>query len=476
METTPQTRLAAEPRFRRELIAPTCLAAAALGVAALVARLPLPVASALVIAAVGIAVALAWPYVGLMLFVALLYLRPEDSFPELIGMRLILLAGGAAFLGWAIRCLSARRVPVWPPPLAWMLAFAGWALVSTLPLPPAEIMERATDVARLAIIMVLITQLVDRPRRLHLFCALVVLASAWLAGMTLFRYYGGQALRSAQGFRALGTGAFADPNDTALALVPAVPLAIAGLAGIWQAGRAGAARWPGRLFGGLCLVLLLWAIYLTNSRGGLVALAGTLLVFSALRFGWRGVVVGGLVAAALLLVGPSRIAALSAGDESAAGRIGAWRVGLDLLAARPVAGVGMGRFTDYNELTAHNSFVLALAELGIFGGVCWVALFVSAIWRAILALRAGPDPADSLLAQAALASVAGYLIAAMFLSKTYFEVPFIYLGLLIVIGRQLALTRGLEAQHRRYGRDFAIAAGLTLLGIAAIALLVRVLR
>ena len=43
----------------------------------------------------------------------------------------------------------------------------------------------------------------------------------------------------------------------------------------------------------------------------------------------------------------------------------------------PLFGVGFGKFADIADLTAHNSFVLCLAELGFVGSTFWVALLVT---------------------------------------------------------------------------------------------------
>jgi hypothetical protein len=43
----------------------------------------------------------------------------------------------------------------------------------------------------------------------------------------------------------------------------------------------------------------------------------------------------------------------------------------------PVFVFGFGNFTDFYEFTAHNSFVLCLAELGLVGSLIWVALLVT---------------------------------------------------------------------------------------------------
>ena len=63
------------------------IALVCVAIALLLTRLPLPVAVAAALTLIGLAAAAAWPFVGLLLFVALVYLRPEDYFPELLGLR-----------------------------------------------------------------------------------------------------------------------------------------------------------------------------------------------------------------------------------------------------------------------------------------------------------------------------------------------------------------------------------------------------
>ncbi len=449
MTISPTTRL-------RELagphvLAPLALVAAVAGVAFLVVRFPLPLAIVLCGGAVAIGAALAWPVAGLAIYVALIFGRPEDFFPELVGLRRSLLVACAAAFSWALRLASVRRGRCpegrpWSPPLVWMLAFVAAGLFSLLPLPPATISEGATDLVKLLIIVLLVTQLVNGSERLGLFWGLLLAASCWLAVVSLVNYYTGHGFLSPQGFRARGNGAFEDPNDTALALVPAVPLALAGLFGR----RAAPARWTCAAI----LGLLFWALYLTNSRGGFLALALALLVFASLRYGARGAVAGALLCTVVLLFGPSRIEAAMGGDDSAAGRIGAWAAGLRLFLARPLSGVGMDQFDQYHELTAHNTFVLVLAEMGVLGAVAWTALVGSVLRRADLARRVRDPSASCLYIEgndAAQAALVGYLAAAMFLSKTYFEVGYLYLGLAAVTAGHLLRGSELPASGRGVG-------------------------
>lgn len=47
-----------------------------------------------------------------------------------------------------------------------------------------------------------------------------------------------------------------------------------------------------------------------------------------------------------------------------------------MLRMSPLWGVGYGKFMDYAPLTAHNSFILCMAEVGVIGYSCWLAALV----------------------------------------------------------------------------------------------------
>src|SRR3546814_14583581 len=55
--------------------------------------------------------------------------------------------------------------------------------------------------------------------------------------------------------------------------------------------------------------------------------------------------------------------------------------------ANPGFGVCVGNFTDHTRLTAHNSFVLVLAETGIVGYTVWLAMGGYCFWMPIVVLR-----------------------------------------------------------------------------------------
>ena len=103
--------------------------------------------------------------------------------------------------------------------------------------------------------------------------------------------------------------------------------------------------------------------------------------------------------------------------------------------SNPLLGVGYLNFTDHNDLTAHNSFVLCFAELGIVGYFFWLALLVVAILQIEQVRRCEDDDALRRHARALVASFAGMLVAAFFLSRSYNPIFYLLIGLAFALYR-----------------------------------------
>ena len=107
----------------------------------------------------------------------------------------------------------------------------------------------------------------------------------------------------------------------------------------------------------------------------------------------RAVIVAAAIAVPVL-VAFTRLAEVDAEEASAQGRVDAWYEGIQLLTEHPVFGVGWGMFSDYNfGLTAHNSVVLAMAELGLVGYTFWLALVGLSGWMIYRLAFPGRAPA-----------------------------------------------------------------------------------
>jgi O-antigen ligase len=168
--------------------------------------------------------------------------------------------------------------------------------------------------------------------------------------------------------RIRGAGFLSDPNDLAQILLIALPLAFIA----WRRGRLVA----NFLVVLMPAALLLWTTYLTHSRGGLIALAAVALVAARKKLGTTAST--GLAAVFILgmlaldFTGGRGISAADGAD-----RLEAWANGLEMFKSAPLFGIGFNGFTDLYEITAHNSFVLCLAELGLLGTTLWMALLVT---------------------------------------------------------------------------------------------------
>lgn len=229
--------------------------------------------------------------------------------------------------------------------------------------------------------------------------------------------------------------------------------------------------------------MLLYAVFLSRSRGAVLAV----MLVAALVFRERAkrfrllvpVLATGCLAVMLLAAGGTGGREISADDESAAGRLRAWRSGLQMLKSHPVTGVGYGRFAENNYgLAAHNSFVNCFAELGITGYLLWVSLLVFLHYRLTKIVEAArdDDEEDSELselvpwARALRFALYSCLATAFFLSRTYAPVLYTVVGLIIALDAIASQTGKSLEQPRLYWR----APGMALASIVGIYVMVTV--
>jgi O-antigen ligase len=195
-------------------------------------------------------------------------------------------------------------------------------------------------------------------------------------------------------------GPSSDENYEALSLVMALPLAI------WLASRDEHRIW--RRFGGACAPLLAFSVFVTQSRGGLLALlmlaaAGWLHCSRKLATMLFIVTVLGVDA----LLAPrgiwSRLQETQVWGSPASGpavstraRIELWKGGLSMMQTHPLLGVGLDRFKGavgrynpkvheiaHSDYIAHNTYIQEGAE----GGLPTLALFLALISLAMANCR-----------------------------------------------------------------------------------------
>ncbi|WP_165420162.1 O-antigen ligase family protein [Edaphobacter modestus] len=171
-------------------------------------------------------------------------------------------------------------------------------------------------------------------------------------------------------YRLRGMAFINDPNDFAQVMVSLIPCMFF----FWKKGSL-----PRNIL--LVLIPIAWLIfgmYLTHSRGGIIALLAVILFGARRKIGTiPATIIAGGVFAITTVVGWSGGRDVSV--EAGSGRMEAWAVGLDLIKSHPFFGVGFGRFGEYFFITAHNTVIVCAAELGMFGLFWWVMFVLPTI-------------------------------------------------------------------------------------------------
>jgi len=235
---------------------------------------------------------------------------------------------------------------------------------------------------------------------------------------------------SVGGGRVRYRGVLQDPNELALAGGVGLPLGFA----FGQVRRKAALG--RRALTVLAFALVLLCAVLTASRGGQLVFLVVLAAYFLKRFGPAGAVFGGVLAAPLFFFGGR------SGEEASSStleRLDCWAEALSIWRSHPLLGVGLGQFGEYNYMTAHNSYLLALAELGLPGMILFSIIVYLSAKIPVTVLReitgSGGEEAFGGVsiarpwAMALIAAFAGLAVGIFFLSFTYHYVLWIYVGL-----------------------------------------------
>ena len=204
------------------------------------------------------------------------------------------------------------------------------------------------------------------------------------------------------------------------------------------------------------------AIWMTQSRGGLIA--GLLVpgVYVIRKWGAKAVVPAAAVALPILMLGGRSGADADASTEQ---RYEAWATGIQMFHDHPVFGVGARNFNLHHWLTAHNSFVLTLAEMGLPGLFLFITLIYLSFKCLVVGLRTLSKVPGTAAAQvwgmALLAAMAGIVFQINTLSFAYHQVLWLFFAF-------IGAWTGAVRHHRpdfvvkMTGSDLAIVFGITL--------------
>lgn len=445
------------------------------------------------------------PFFYLLAYIVVMFLRPQEYVPALMGSPLVpvLLLSACGF--W----LVAQRKRFDAPQHLLLVGLAGAIFVSVLLADGlSSAVAALVDFVPTLMLFYLVSTSVDSlPRLRHLVLVLSGLAAVMAVhGIKQFESENGLGWTGAKLIEGRITylGYFNDPNDLSMAFLLILPLALS----LARRSEPVVLRAVGLVCGGL----IIYGTFLCNSRGSMLGILAMLAMFGIRRYGWaRTLTWLPLIVGPLLLLAPSRVSEMAADEESAAGRIDAWYEGFDMLRHHPLFGVGKGLFIDHNWLTAHNSFVLAIAELGIVGYFFWLSILVFSVMMLKQLLGAAPvepDDDEAVAAPTSLGldapihtvpslevearpvdlnwrevqataavlaySLLGTVVTAFFLSRSYVSILYMLIAMIVAL-HTMARVRwpGLAAFHT--GKILGSLIGIELGTIAFLWLLTRVL-
>ncbi len=406
---------------------------------------------------------------GIVCLIVFILVRPQEFIPLLQRVPFLHLFTGLAVVGWIIDVRLRRLQPVAVPTLPWVVAFLAWAIIGTAVVVPETLLGRALELAILFALYAVIAHGVQKFRTFQIIAGTLVSACLMI---TVVCFHQGladkQCIAGQEGtdgaingkpdgrscdmseqclgpdaepgkeYRCEHVGAFGtysieervryrgelhDPNEVALTITAgALSLLIA------FAMRRRSAL--GVAFCAAGVILVIATILMTKSRGGLVSAMLVPGVYLVRRFGLWAVVPGGAVGVAAVLLGGR--GGMNA-DVSTELRYEAWATGFNMFKEHPLFGVGVRQFGEHHFLTAHNSFVLTLAELGFIGMFLFAAILYLSMKTLIVGLRdlerVPGSAAVQVWGMALLASLSGILFQINTLSFAYHSVLWVFLGL-----------------------------------------------
>jgi probable O-glycosylation ligase (exosortase A-associated) len=393
------------------------------------------------------------PYVGLLVYGWLAYMRPQDmSWGATAEMPLSQWVALAMVAGLVV-ALGRERWLVIRPQTILLFLLMGWISLSV-------VMAVLPDVAvtmygyywKAILISVLTTGLVGDRKRFRILMILIAFSIGFLGakrGLLGLRFGGARYNDGPGGF-------MSDNNSFALVLNMVIPL----LAGIAMVEKEKLLRVAAVVTAVLCAATVLF----TFSRGGLLTLAFVVpaLVWRA-RHRMAVLAVLGLVAAGFFFLTSSaftrdytrRASTISdyEEDSSARGRLNAWTTSWRVFLDYPVFGVGPNNLEvvhpryspePWRFRVSHNAYLQVLAECGLPALALFVAVLVSG-FLALGRLRRGTDlPWVEVYSRMMQISIVAYMVGSMFLNTAYSEL--IYQLVAMSVSLEVAARADAEPQ------------------------------
>ncbi len=404
---------------------------------------------------------------GICALIFFILARPQEFYEPLQRFPLLYLFVAAALGGFVLDLKLRRLEPIAAPTLPWAVTFVAWALICNAVKIPDQFAGHLVELGIMLTLYVTIAHGVQRFRALQLVAGTVMVTClflsfvCWHQGLQprscvatdpvregegtpdgrpceLAEHCFGPDAEPGQEYRCEKVGLFGtysiddrvryrgelhDPNELGMTIC------IGGLSFLWAFGfrRRSLTRLALVTLGTL---LVFWTVVMSQSRGAIVVFLMVPGIYFVKRYGIWGMVAGGIAALPVLTLGGR---SGESADMSTQLRYEAWAAGLQMFKQSPIFGIGHRMFGEHHFMTAHNSFVLTMAELGLPGMFLFIGLLYISVKTLIMGIRVLAAEPGAEVARiwglALLSSYAGMIFQINTLSFAYHTVLWVFLGL-----------------------------------------------
>lgn len=417
----------------------------------------------------------------LLLYLFFIFIRPHEYIAFLHGVPVTLSLLVAATAFWFISSdkQELSKLPqvklIFLLPISMFISnlFGGWITKGV---------EEFLHFLPISVLFVLIISSFNTIGKLRLLILVVISSSLILAVHGVFQSIDGVGWTGVELLenRIRYVGIFNDPNDLGLFFVLSFPMII-------YCYKTSVSKIFRLLMQGT-FVVVLYATYLTNSRGSILAVLAMLAVYMKHKYGTFKMVMLGVLCSPFILFLPSRMSKVSASEESAAGRVYAWYQGFQMFFSNPLTGIGAGRFTDYHFRTAHNSFVLVISEMGIIGYFLWFMLLILTfslvynIKEFYSKYSPSNDTTEIVIVQRVVDfntmlyySFIGLFVTMFFLSRSYTIVLYVFLATVIAYFQMLRHSEGYSSLNDVFNAAWLKYFAYSLLSVFGFYIVVKIL-
>jgi len=357
------------------------------------------------------------------------FFQPGVFWPALADIRPMQILAVLALLATLGRRASYNRMDAVAHPAAkWLLLFLFVQVISVYRSGLAAVASEFMDWLPYALFVLLSLRIITDGATLRSYVWGMMCGSAWIILWGIYAVHAG--LMGENGNRAGAYGMYENHNDYSFIIVQALPFFFI----FWRNETSRLRRW----FLMIATVASIIGIFLSLSRGGMIALVIEIVLIVWLTMGRRArlVLLPLVIAAGAAAISYQYIArAANQGNDYTAedaetSRYELWRAGENMLKAHPFLGVGSRTFgehsTEYEEIShdnlgknAHNTFIEVAATSGLLGFGCFLLMIRGAI-RETRKPRPGEDLVwESRICTATLIALATMCFRAMFDAKPW---------------------------------------------------------